>query len=233
MTTHPRKPRTSKSACCYRQSPLGYAHATVSRPCHGLRQCCLVCVGVGCALVGASWLVLFAVRWVCGGGGRRRDGGRAAAEGRTLEGSGAFGRPRFCVDGSSLLASRGARPWQGRTLEGSGGSGARFWIPAVLRARVVTFGLEGRGTVAGRTLQGSGGSSTGFWTFAVLRGRVVTFGLEGARNRGRGVLQHTRTHTHQPTPTNTHAYTHMQDCMSNDWSPRAKTWTFGVLRSFH
>ena len=31
----------------------------------------------------------------------------------------AFGRPRFCVEGSSLLVSRGAvSPWQGRALEG-------------------------------------------------------------------------------------------------------------------
>ena len=36
----------------------------------------------------------------------------------------AFGPPRFCVEGSSLWASRGVKPWQGRTLEGSGGSGA-------------------------------------------------------------------------------------------------------------
>ena len=35
--------------------------------------------------------------------------------------------------------------------------------------------------------------------------------------------QHTRTHTHQPTPDNTHAYTQLQDCMSDDSSPRAKT----------
>ena len=60
----------------------------------------------------------------------------------------AFGRPRFCVEGSSLLASRGAKPWQGRALEGSGASGARFWTSAVLRGKVVTFGLEGRETVA-------------------------------------------------------------------------------------
>ena len=51
---------------------------------HSSRQCCLVCVGVGCALVGASWLVLFGVRWVvlfgvrwvCGGGGTGGGGGR-------------------------------------------------------------------------------------------------------------------------------------------------------------
>ena len=36
----------------------------------------------------------------------------------------AFGRPRFCVEWSSLLASRGAKPWLGRALEGSGASGA-------------------------------------------------------------------------------------------------------------
>ena len=61
----------------------------------------------------------------------------------------AFGPLRFCMEGSSLLVSRGAKPWQGRTLEGSGGSGACFWTPAVLRRRVVTFGLEGRESVAG------------------------------------------------------------------------------------
>ena len=148
--------------------------------------------------------------------------------------------------GKLLLVSRAAKPWQGRTLEGSGGSGARFWTPAVLRGKVVTFGLEGRETVA-----------RAYLTPAVLRGRVITFGLEGREivarayfrglwraKRGRVVgaradmqahahaqraplaahtNQHTRTHTHQPTPTNTHAYTHPQDCMSDDSSPRAKT----------
>ena len=58
------------------------------------------------------------------------------------------------MEGSSLLASRGAKPWQERALEGSGGSGARFWTPAVLRGRVVTFGLEGRETVAGAYFRG-------------------------------------------------------------------------------
>ena len=59
----------------------------------------------------------------------------------------AFGPPRFCVEGSSLLvlrAARAAKPWQGRSLDGSGGSGARFWTLAVLSGRVVTFGVEGR-----------------------------------------------------------------------------------------
>ena len=60
-----------------------------------------------------------------------------------------FGPPRFCVEKSSLLASGAAKPWQGRTLEGSGGSGTRFWTPAVLCGKVVTFALEGRETVRG------------------------------------------------------------------------------------
>ena len=60
----------------------------------------------------------------------------------------AFGRPLFCVERSSLLASKGGKPWQGRTLEAFGGSGARFWTSAVLRGKVVTFGLEARETVA-------------------------------------------------------------------------------------
>ena len=38
--------------------------------------------------------------------------------------------------------------------EGSGGSGARFWTIAVLRGRVVTFGREGRDTVAGAYSRG-------------------------------------------------------------------------------
>ena len=104
------------------------------------------------------------------------------------------------MEGSSLLVSRGAKPWQGRTLEGSGSSGARFWTPAVLRGRVVTralavaarafgplrFCVEGSSLLVsrvakpwrGRALEGSGGSGAHFWTPAVLRGRVVTFGLE-------------------------------------------------------
>ena len=57
----------------------------------------------------------------------------------------AFGPPRFCVEGSSLLVSRAAKPWQRRTLEGFGGSGACFWTPAVLRGRVVTAALLARG----------------------------------------------------------------------------------------
>ena len=78
-----------------------------------------------------------------------------------------FGPLRFYVEGSSLLVSRGretvaasllvsrgAKPWQGRTPKGSGGSGARFWTPAVLRGRVVTFGLEGCETVAGAYFRG-------------------------------------------------------------------------------
>ena len=112
--------------------------------------------------------------------------------GRTLEGSGcetvAGAYSRGLWPKGALLDSRGfawkgrhfwsraAKPWQGRTLEDSGGSGARFWTPAVLRGKVVTFGFEGRETVAAPYLEGSGGS---FWTPAVLRGRVVTFGLEG------------------------------------------------------
>ena len=51
--------------------------------------------------------------------------------------------------------------------------------PAVLRGRVVTFGLEGREPWQGRALEGSGGSGARFWTPAILRARVVTFGLEG------------------------------------------------------
>ena len=49
-----------------------------------------------------------------------------------------------------------------------------------MRERVVTFGLEGRETVARAcTLEGSSGSGARFWTPAVLRGKVVTFGPEG------------------------------------------------------
>ena len=85
-------------------------------------------------------------------------GGAKPWQGRALEGSGAsgacFGRPRICVEGSSLLASRGAKPWQGLTLEGSGATGARFGMSAVLRGRVVTFGLGGRETVAGACSRG-------------------------------------------------------------------------------
>ena len=73
----------------------------------------------------------------------------------------AFGPPRFCVERSSLLVSRGA--WQGRTLEGSGGSGARFWTSAVLRGRVVTFALRAK-PWQGRTLESPGSSGARFWT---------------------------------------------------------------------
>ena len=70
--------------------------------------------------------------------------------------------------------------WQGYTLEGSGGSGgsgARFWTPAVLHGRVVTFGLEGRETVAGADLAVAARAWKGrhFWS-------------RGTRNRGKGVL---------------------------------------------
>ena len=93
-----------------------------------------------------------------------------------------FCPPRFCVEGSSLLAPRVAKPWRGRTLEGSGGSGARFWTLAVLRGRVSTVGLQGRETLVGAYYsEGSGSSGARFWTPAVLRGRVVTFGLEGRK----------------------------------------------------
>ena len=61
--------------------------------------------------------------------------------GRALEGSGGSGARfwtrGFCVEGSSLLASRGAKPR--RAL-------LDLWI---LRGKVVTLGLEGRETVAG------------------------------------------------------------------------------------
>ena len=51
----------------------------------------------------------------------------------------AFGPPRFCVELSSLLVSRGTKPLQGAySIEGSGGSVARFWTLAVLRGIVVT-----------------------------------------------------------------------------------------------
>ena len=91
----------------------------------------------------------------------------------------AFGRPRFCVEWSSLLLSRGAKPWRGRALDGSGGSGARFWMSAVLRGMVLTSGFDGGKTVARAYSRGPGGSGARFWTSAVLRGMVLTFGLEG------------------------------------------------------
>ena len=89
------------------------------------------------------------------------------------------------MERSALLVSRAAKPWQGRTLEGSGGSRAHFWtrfawMGPVLRGTVVTFGLEGRETVAGHTLE-------------ALAVAARAFDI------------------------------HLQDCMSDDSSPRAKT----------
>ena len=87
------------------------------------------------------------------GGQRNRGKGvlkKALAVARALAAAArAFGRPRFCVERSSLLLSRAAKPWQGHALEGFGGSGACFWTSAVLRGKVLTFALEGRETVAG------------------------------------------------------------------------------------
>ena len=44
--------------------------------------------------------------------------------------------------------------WQGRTLEDSGGRRARFWTRGLLHGNVVTFGLEGRETLAGACSRG-------------------------------------------------------------------------------
>ena len=52
------------------------------------------------------------------------------------------------MERSSLLVTRGAKPWRRRTLEGSSGS------PAVLRGSVVTFGLEDSEAVAGACSRG-------------------------------------------------------------------------------
>ena len=90
------------------------------------------------------------------------------------------------MEGSLLLVSKAAKPWQGRTLKGSGRSGTRFWTSSILRGKVVTahfvtFGLEGREI----------GGGARFWTPAVLwKGRH--FWSPGARNRGgKGVLYKT------------------------------------------
>ena len=94
----------------------------------------------------------------------------------------------FCVEGSSVLLSRGAKPWHGRALEGSGGSGVGFWTSAVLRGKVLTFGLEGRETVAEAC-------SRGLWRYRRrlldVRGfawKGPHFWSRGARNQGRGVF---------------------------------------------
>ena len=201
--------------------------------------------------------------------------GRETVAGHTLEGSGGSGARfwtrGFCVEGSSFLVSRAAKPWQGRILEGSGGSGARFWTCGfcvegssflvsraarpcqgrvlegsggsralldlwILRGRVVTSGLEAAKAFQGRALEGSGGSGARFWTPAVLRGRVVSFDFEGRETvagrtctRTHNVKQRTplATHTNQPTRTYPyqppHAYIHLQDCMSDNSSTRAKS----------
>ena len=78
-------------------------------------------------------------------------GARNRGGGRTLEGSGGSGARfwsrGFCVEMSSLLAARGAKPWQGRTLDALAVAAALL-DPALLRGGVVTFGLEGREAVA-------------------------------------------------------------------------------------
>ena len=71
------------------------------------------------------------------------------------------------------MVLREAKPWQRRALEGSGGSRARFWTPAVLRGKVVTFVLEGRETVAEA-------SSTGFWRYMGRAFGPPRFCVEGS-----------------------------------------------------
>ena len=79
------------------------------------------------------------------------------------------------MEGSSLLVSRGAKPWQG-----SGGSGARFWNPRGSAWEGSSL-LVSRGTKPwqGRNVEGSGSSGARFWNPRVCLGRVVTFGFEG------------------------------------------------------
>ena len=99
----------------------------------------------------------------------------------------AFGPPRLCVEGSSLLVSGGAKPQQG-VLYKALAVAARAFAPPVLLGRVVTFGLKGRETVAGAYSKRAlvvAARSFGRLRFA-WNGRH--FWSQGARSRGRGVL---------------------------------------------
>ena len=124
---------------------------------------------------GSSLLVSRARTLECSGGSSARvcfwsRGARNRGRGvPKAQQAGAFGPPRFCVEGSSLLVWRAAKPGKGRTLEGSGSSGARFWNLGVLRGTVVTFGLEGRALLDPR---GSAWKGRRFWP----RGRKTVVG---------------------------------------------------------
>ena len=110
--------------------------------------------------------------------------------------------PRFCVEKTSLLASRSAKLWQRRERDqalhvrgrlrnrGRGvlwralAAAARFGRPWFRVENSLLLASRGAKPWRGHTLEGSGGSGTRFWTSAALRGKFVTFCLEGARNRG-------------------------------------------------
>ena len=154
----------------------------------------------------------------------------------------AFGPPRFCVEGSSLLVSRGAKPWQGRTVEGSGGPpGTADWQVRAGWKRPLAHHKPGRvvGARARWSPEDVVKSKPAVEEHALTRADMhahahaqrATINAHLWRHVPTNTQDRTHTHTHQPTPTNTHAYTHLQDCMSDDSSPRAKTWTCGVIRS--
>ena len=122
-----------------------------------------------------------------------------------LEGRETVARACSRAEGSS----RGLLLWQ-----------ARFWTPAVVRGRAVTFGLEAREAVAGAC------------SIAVEEHALTRADMHAHAHAQRALInahlwrhtnERTRTHTHQSTPTSAHAYTHLQDCMSDDSSPREKT----------